>query len=152
MGGERGHRAVAHTADVILEAWAPDLPGCLEEAVAALAEVYARPAASAEGAEDAEPAEGPAPVGRPVRIPPGLPETQLVDLLDEVLFALDTEVDVPVAAEVRVTDGGALDAVLRLAPRDRVEPAGAVPKAISRSELAVRQTPEGVSCRFLVDV
>lgn len=37
---ERGHRSVAHTADVILEAWGRDLAACCEEATAALTEVY----------------------------------------------------------------------------------------------------------------
>jgi SHS2 domain-containing protein len=37
----RGHRTLPHTADVILEAWGPDLATCCEEAVAALVETYA---------------------------------------------------------------------------------------------------------------
>jgi hypothetical protein len=37
----QGHRTLPHTADVILEAWGPDLATCCEEAVAALVETYA---------------------------------------------------------------------------------------------------------------
>ena len=37
----RGHRNLPHTADVIIEAWGPDLAACAEEAVAALIETYA---------------------------------------------------------------------------------------------------------------
>jgi SHS2 domain-containing protein len=37
---ERGRRVVAHTADVILEAWGFDLPSCGEEAVSALVDTY----------------------------------------------------------------------------------------------------------------
>jgi SHS2 domain-containing protein len=140
MGDDRGHRAVPHTADVILEAWAPDLAGCFEEAVGALAGTYA------------EPDEGTPLTAHPLEVPPGPPETQLLDLLDEVIFALDTADGVPVAAHVRQVADGRLSVVLRLAPTDRVAPAGSVPKAISRSELRVLDSPGGVSCRFLVDV
>jgi SHS2 domain-containing protein len=140
MGDERGHRAIPHTADVILEAWAPDVAGCLEEAVAALASTY--------GEVD----DGTALTARTVEVPPGQRETQLLDLLDEVIFALDTAEGVPVAADVRQVADGSLQVVLRLVPLDRVAPTGSVPKGISRSELELRDSPKGVSCRFLVDV
>jgi hypothetical protein len=39
-GGVRGHRVLPHTADVIVEAWGPDLVSCCEEAVAGLAALY----------------------------------------------------------------------------------------------------------------
>ncbi|HEV8559398.1 MAG TPA: archease [Actinophytocola sp.] len=40
----RGHRAVPHTADIRIEAWAPTREACLGEAVAALVESFADPA------------------------------------------------------------------------------------------------------------
>lgn len=140
MRRDRGHRAVPHTADVILEAWAPDLVGCLEQAVAALVDTYA--AAPAGGRRDPH----------AVRLPPGPPERLLLDLLDEVVFALDTADGVPVAATVRSLDDSGLDAVVWLVPAADVTPTGSAPKAVSHSELAVREGPDGVSCRFLVDV
>jgi protein archease len=39
--GSRGHRALPHTADVGVQAWAPDLPELFEEAAGALAELAA---------------------------------------------------------------------------------------------------------------
>jgi SHS2 domain-containing protein len=140
MSTERGHRTVPHTADVIIEAWAPDLVGCFEEAVAALVSIYAR-------CDDAAPL-----AERRVQLSPGPAESQLLDLLDEVIFALDTADGIPVVATVDKRDDGGLDVVLRLAPSDRVEAVGAVPKAISHAELEVRQMADRVSCRFLVDV
>src|SRR5690606_8388519 len=125
MPPDRGHRAVPHTADVILEAWAPDLAACLEEAVEALVAIYAE----AETDARREPYE--------VHLPPGPPERLLVDLLDEVVFALDTADGVPVGAAVRSLDDAGLDAVLWLAPPDQVSPTGSVPKAVSHSELSV---------------
>lgn len=140
MSRQRGHRVVPHTADVIIEAWAPDLAGCFEEAVAAMVGICAR----IDGAA--------ALVERPVRVPPGPEDVQLLDLLDEVIFALDTAEGIPVAATVGQGDDGALDGVLWLAPPDRVEAVGSVPKAVSHTELNVRRAFDGVTCRFLVDV
>ncbi|SCE66445.1 Archease protein family (MTH1598/TM1083) [Micromonospora haikouensis] len=40
-GSGRGRRSVAHTADVRIEAWAPDREGCVAEAVAAMVETFA---------------------------------------------------------------------------------------------------------------
>ena len=138
--GRRGHRVLPHTADVILEAWAPDLASCCEEAVAALVAVYAD-SAEAQVAER-----------RQVHVPPGSGESLLLAVLDEVIFTLDTAEDVPVDAVVRAADDGGLDLTLLLAVGRSVTPAGPVPKAVSRSELEVDSQPDGVRCRFLVDV
>jgi SHS2 domain-containing protein len=136
----RGHRRVPHTADVILEAWAGDLAGCLEEAVAALASTYG-------DVDRAVP--GPGPV---LWVGPGPAEDQLLDLLDEVVFVLDTAEDVPVGARITARGDGAHEVVLQMVPRDRLISVGALPKAVARSELSVDRTPHRVACRFLVDV
>jgi SHS2 domain-containing protein len=136
----RGHRAVPHTADVIVEAWGPDLPACFEEAAAGLAAVYVDAARARE-------------IGRhPVHLGPGPPDALLVDLVEEAIFALDTAPGVPFGAEVSAAQDGGLDVELALADPDTVTATGSVPKAVSRSELAVAAGPGGVRCRFLVDV
>lgn len=140
MPDVRGHRVIPHTADVILEAWGPDLPTCCEEAVAALAATYVDRAGAAEVARHT------------VHIPAGSDESLLLAVLDEVIFTLDTAEGVPVAAEIAAARDGGLDVTLVLADPEGVEAAGAVPKAVSRSELAVDTEPDRVSCRFLVDV
>ncbi|HEU5083974.1 MAG TPA: archease [Acidimicrobiales bacterium] len=130
----------AHTADVILEAFGPDLPACCEEAVAALVELFA----------DAERAEL---VGSwAASIPAGGPEEVLLALLEEVIFVLDTSDGVPVSARVQQRPDGGLDAVLALASPASVASTGAVPKAVSRSGLEVRTEPGRVGCSVLVDV
>lgn len=43
MGGERGYRFHEHTADIIIEAWAPTLEGLFEEAAKAITEVMTDP-------------------------------------------------------------------------------------------------------------
>lgn len=136
----RGHRTVSHTADVVLEAWGPDLASCYEEAVAALVGTYAEHS----GADAVE--------TRMARLPPEPDESLLVDLLEEVIFVLDTADAVPVRAEVSQSDDGGLNVVFALVRRDRLRGTGTVPKAIARSELDVHRDANGVRCRFLVDV
>lgn len=87
-----------------------------------------------------------------LRLAPGRAEDLLLALLDEVIFVLDTSVNVPVAARVQAAEGDGLVVELELAPPDAVEPTGAVPKAISRSGLLFEVTPSGARCAFLVDV
>jgi len=137
---ERGHRVLPHTADVILEAWGPDFASCCEEAVAALADVYVD-AGWADAVEQ-----------RKVHVAAGSEESLLLEVLEEVIFTLDTADAVPVRAEVRVADDAGLDVVLSLAERRTVSPTGSVPKAVSRSELVVDSQATGVRCRFLADV
>jgi SHS2 domain-containing protein len=135
-----GHRAVPHTADVILEAWGTDLASCTAEAVAALVDLCVEVGAG-------DPVER-----RAVHLPPGPAESLLLDALEEVIFTLDTAEGVPIRAEVSSAGDGGLDLVLVLANRRSVVPTGAVPKGISRSELVVRSGEGAVRCRFLVDV
>jgi SHS2 domain-containing protein len=137
---QRGHRVLPHTADVILEAWGPDLVSCCEEAVAALVGLYVD-AAGASVAERRGAHVGPAPA-----------DVLLLDVLEDVIFALDTAVGVPVGAEVTAAGDGGLDVVVVLADRDSVVGVGAVPKAISRSDLRLESQVGMVRCRFLVDV
>jgi SHS2 domain-containing protein len=131
---------LSHTADVMLEAWGPDLAACCEEAVDALAAVYL------------DATDGAVIEHRPLHLPPAAGEVLLVGLLDEVIFTLDTAAGVPVGAAVAGAVDGGLDVVLALAARDEVQATGAVPKGVSRSELVLDEQPGRVSCRFLVDV
>jgi SHS2 domain-containing protein len=135
-----GHRTLPHTADVIIEAWGADLVACCEEAVAALVEIYADAGNAIVIAE------------REVRVPPAPMGDMLLDLLDEVVFALDVAEGIPIAACIRAGPDGGLEVRLMLAEPASVDPAGAVPKAISRSGLEMTRAADAVVCRFLVDV
>jgi SHS2 domain-containing protein len=141
----RGHRTRAHTADVILEAWGPDLAACCEEAVAALVETYA-------DRQSTDPASTRSAGVHVAHLASAPDDELLLAVLDEVIFVLDTSGAVPVAAEVRRGEPDGLDVELCLADPAHVEPTGSVPKAISRSELVVERTPDGVRCQVLVDL
>ena len=136
----RGHRAVPHTSDVILEAWGPDLAACYEEAVAALLGTFL----DVDRARVVD--------GRTVDADVTAAEAGLLALLDEVLFVLDTSDLVPVAAHVEASVPGVVRARLDCADRESVEATGAAPKAIARSELRIDLEPAQVRCTFLVDV
>jgi SHS2 domain-containing protein len=125
---------------VILEAWGPDLAACCEEAVAALASLYVD-VSSAEAVDR-----------RSLHVAPGRDDDVLLEVLEEAIFTLDTAEGVPVRAEVSVASDSGFDVALVLADPATVAATGAVPKAVSRSELTVRAQRGRVSCRFLVDV
>jgi SHS2 domain-containing protein len=85
-------------------------------------------------------------------LPSGREEAAVLALVDEVIFAIDAGEGMPVGAEVTGTTDAGLAVRLRLADRTSVEPTGSVPKAASRSGLAVEHRPDGVRCTVLVDV
>ena len=136
---DRGWRTRAHTADVIVDAWGPDLATCIAEAIVAVIGLCVEPSSEATA------------WSAPATVAGDSDEALLIAALDEVIFAIDTSTMIPVGASVRDRDG-TLELTFRLADRDRVELTGAGPKAISRSELAVTTGTDGARCTFLVDV
>ncbi|WP_406080639.1 archease [Micromonospora sp. NBC_00858] len=137
---QRGHRSVPHTADVRIEAWAPDREGCLAEAVTALVETFAD-TAGARPQTDTE-----------FRLPPGDDEDLLVGLLDEVIFRLDTEGTLPLDCDVRPAEDGGLAVRWHSTGTDAVELVGAVPKAVSLHALSVGPDAAGWACAVTLDV
>jgi SHS2 domain-containing protein len=137
----RGHRALPHTADVIIEAWAPTRATCMEEAVAALVQAFADTA----GAEVGEPV--------PLDLEPADDEDLLVALLEEVIYLVEVPGVVPTSVAVAERDDGGLRGCFDVVPVADVEAIGAVPKAIARSGLAFGRDPgDRWSCRVTVDV
>jgi SHS2 domain-containing protein len=134
-----GHRRVPHTADIRIEAWAPSRERCVAEAVAALVDSFAEVPA-------AEPTQT---VG--FRVEPGKDEDMLTAVLDEVIYRLDAEGQLPVSTDVTARDGG-LDVRLRMVDAGRAELVGAVPKAVSLHELRFFRDEAGWSCQVTLDV
>ncbi len=122
MGPARGHRLVPHTADVRIEAWAPDRAGCLTEAVAAMVESFADLAGARLHAE------------REFRPPPAADEDLLVAVLDEVIYRMETADELPLVTEI-TDDAGGLRVRWGVTGTGEVELTGAVPKAVSLHEL-----------------
>lgn len=141
-GAERGHRERDHTADTIVEAWGPDRSACLEEAVAGLAAVYARPRDPAPRDE------------HPVSLEAPNDAALLVALLSEALFLLDAEDRVAVGAELSGTDVGCVTGRLLTVPTGHVELTGTVPKAITYHglEIGPDEGSGGWRCRVTLDL
>jgi SHS2 domain-containing protein len=137
--GERGHRSVPHTADIRIEAWAPTREACLAEAVAGLVASFLDTA----GARSVRTAT--------VDLTADSDTDTLVEVLDEVIYLLDTQGAVPIDTElVPGPDGPAMR--LHLAPVADVRPTGAVPKAVTLHDLRFGSTDGGWSCAVTIDV
>jgi SHS2 domain-containing protein len=134
-----GHRSLPHTADARVEAWAPSREGCIAEAVAGTVEVFL-------DTVDARPTTVHA-----FRVDAGAAEDQLVSVLDEVVYLLDTTGRVPLATLVSTTDAG-LDVRFETAEAASMAQVGAAPKAVSLHGLRFTGGSEGWSCRVTLDV
>jgi SHS2 domain-containing protein len=72
-------------------------------------------------------------------------------VLDRVIYLIDTEGQLPVAADVRAGDG-TLEVRLPMAGPDGIETFGAIPKAVSLHDLRFDRSEEGWSCGVTLDV
>lgn len=131
------YRILDHTADVGIEATAPDVPGLFSEAVAAAAAVIL----------DASP--GPATGAMPVAVEADDLGALLAALLGEALWTFESSGRLPVSAELEVsneTAAGTFGVV------DDVTIGGPAMKAVTYHQLAVERTPEGWRARVFFDV
>jgi len=138
-GADCGHRAVPHTADVRIEAWAPTRERCIAEAAKGAVESFADTSTCEETAT------------RECHIPGESDEDLLVSVLDEVVYRMDTAGEIPVGVEVYAAASGVL---VRFAMADvaSVRPVGAVPKAVTLHELRLARGPDGWTCSVTLDV
>lgn len=137
--GLRGHTSRPHTADAVIEAWAPNAAGCYEEAVAAFVEIFADTTAAPEGSPTT------------VEVGPGDPEELLVLLLEEVLLGLEAGGVIPTAAHLQVRDD-VLSGTLSLVPAAAAVVVGPVPKGVSYHLLNFVPVGSGWHCQATVDV
>jgi SHS2 domain-containing protein len=139
QAGARGHRSVPHTADLRIEAWAPTRESCLVEAVAGLVASFV----DTTGA--------PAVHTATVDLSAGSDADALVEVLDEVIYLLDTRGDVPIDAEVVPgLEGPRMR--LHLTPVAGVAATGAGPKAVTLHDLRFDRVDGGWSCAVTIDV
>ncbi|MBB4930472.1 SHS2 domain-containing protein [Lipingzhangella halophila] len=135
-----GHRALPHTSDIRIEAWAPTREECMAEAVRGLVASFAAPPPAA-------------PSDAYWTVPTGgeTDEDALVAVLDEVIYVLETEGGVPARVEAAHGRGGPL-LLFRLAPLHEATLTGAAPKAVTLHDLRFGPTGDGWSCEVTVDV
>ncbi|MFJ5830614.1 archease [Streptomyces sp. NPDC093089] len=78
-------------------------------------------------------------------------EGVLVALLDEVVYRLDTEGEVPVDVELAPVDGG-VKGVFQMADAGSPPVTGAAPKAVTLHGLALNRGQDGWTCSVTLDV
>lgn len=134
-----GHRAVPHTADVRVEAWAPSRERCIAEAVLGAVETFLDISAVHPTSSHR------------VRLPAHSDEDLLVCVLEEVIYLMDTTGQIPVDVELEPVDGE-VDVRFETSEARTLPQIGAVPKAVSLHELSVHAGPRGWSCSVTLDV
>lgn len=140
---DRGHAARAHTADALIEAWAPTAAGCYEEAADAFVELFAETTDQSRTVV--------AGAAEPFAVGPGRAEELLVLLLEEILYRAEAGGRVPVATDVEV-QGNRLVGRFTTVPVAAVQIVGAIPKGVSYSDLAFEPAATGWQCRATIDV
>jgi len=136
----RGHRLLPHTADSVIEAWGPDRPACLVEAMEALVDIFAEP--------------GDAAVTRtlPLSAEAGPSADALVSLLEEVIYVTEVLGVVPVRFHLADTEDGGVAGDMEVVDARQVELVGPVPKAVSYHGLDMAEHDGLWRCHVLVDV
>lgn len=134
-----GYRSVPHTADIRIEAWADTRERCLAEAVRALVAGFA----DVTGCPQTSQIEA--------LIDPGTDADQLLDLLDEVIYRLETEGQIPLSAEVMSLEAG-LRVRFTMTDVRHAVPIGAAPKAVSLHDLHLAADDEQWTAAATVDV
>jgi SHS2 domain-containing protein len=135
-----GYRQSPHTADAAIEAWGPNRASCLEEAVLGVVSIFTR-------------TRHPESKRRiPLELDADTDEELLVAVLEDVIYLLDVDRIVPVAARFEERPDGSIGGVLDVVPVDEVEEVGAMPKGISRSDLRFREHGGTWRCHVVVDV
>ncbi|MFJ1551588.1 archease [Streptomyces sp. NPDC088246] len=133
-----------HTADMRVEAWSPTAEGCIGEAVRAVLESFADTTGAAIVGE------------REYVVTAGSDEDLLVSVLEEVVYRMDADGEIPLAVEVGAIrsagDGRGLPVRFRMADTGTAVAIGAVPKAVSLHDLQLRGGPGGWTCRVTLDV
>lgn len=144
QSGASGHGAVPHTADMRVEAWSPTAEGCIAEAVRAVVEGFADTSGATVVGE------------RAYEVTAESDVDLLVAVLEEVVYRMDADGEIPLDAEVgSIRSAGAglgLSVRFRMADADTAVPVGAVPKAVSLHDLQLRGGPGGWTCRVTLDV
>ncbi|MET8989586.1 archease [Nonomuraea wenchangensis] len=139
MTAAAGHRPLPHTADTRIQAWAPTVGECIAQAVLGMAESFLD-------------LDGAAVIGeRDLDVEPGEPQDQLVAVLDEVIYLMDTTGQIPIRAEAEHGQHG-LRLHLAMADVTAVSQTGAVPKAVALHQLTFEHHADRWTCTATLDV
>ena len=134
-----------HTADLRIEAWAGTREKCVAEAVRGLVESFADIRSARERHVSEHLVER--------HLTGGTDADLVAAAIEEVIYGLDADGEIPVAANARYADDGGIDLALHVISLGEVEITGAAPKAASLSGLRCGREPSGRwSCAVTIDV
>ena len=122
MHSRSGHRSLPHTADLRIEAWSPTRDGCIREAVLGTVESFL-------DISSASPRRR-----RHSRFEAHRDDDLLADVLDDVIYRLDTAGEVPVDLDVE-SSAGTVDVHYSMVDACTLPQVGAVPKGVSLNAL-----------------
>ncbi len=128
-----------HTADLRIEAWAPTRNGCIKEAVLGTVESFLDTAL-------AHPKQT-----RRCRLTKDRNDDLLAAVLEEVVYLLDTEAEVPVDIDLHDLDGD-VEVTFAMVDATRLTQVGAVPKAPSLNAIRLSKDGDGWRCLVTLDV
>ena len=134
-----GHRSVPHTADLRIEAWAPTREECIAQAVLGTVESFLDTSTAARRR------------ARRRRLMAPSDADLLVAVLEEVIYLLDTDAEVPMDLQIERVDGG-VDVMLSMTEVNGLPQIGAVPKAVSLHELSLGCEDDRWRCSVTLDV
>ena len=117
--GGRGHRKAQHPADLRIEAWGPTREDCIAEAVRGLVDSFAVVAGLPLHARAER------------HMTAGCDEDLLASVIDEVIYWLDADGEIPLSVAARPTPDGGVVVFLVFARSADTEITSAVPKAAS---------------------
>ena len=136
-----GYRSVPHTADLRSQAWGPTWEDCIAAAVRGLVESFAQVGASGE---------------RRVRehhLTANSDAELVAAAIDEVIYSVDAQGQIPVAVQARRAADGGIDLTLQTVRTSAAQIVGAAPKAATMSGLTCAPGPDGRwSCAVTIDV
>ncbi len=134
-----GHVLFPRAAGCIIEAWGPDRASCVRETLIGMVESFA--------------VVPDAPAARlvPLAADPAGPEDLLVDILEDVIYAMDVFGTVPVRFHLAETEEGGMSGDMEMVDAADATIVGPVPTGVSHHDLSVERTPEGWRTHVLVD-
>ncbi len=134
-----GHQGLPHTADLRIEAWAPTRDGCIRQAVLGTVASFLDTASARPNHTLVR------------RLTAERDDDLLVDVLEEVIYLVDTACEEPVNVEVIGTDG-AVDVTFAMVDARTLPRIGGVPKAVSLNGLHLSHRHSGWRCLVTLDV
>ncbi|MGW0885476.1 archease [Streptomyces sp. NPDC002671] len=135
----RGHRSLAHTGDLRVEAWAPTREECIAEAIRGLVSSFAELPAGAPG------------VARECVVSSEDDGRLLAAVLEEVIYRMDAAGELPVDVAVTPAPHGVRVRFV-MADCSTATQTGAVPKAVALQGLALARDSHGFTGRVTLDV